>query len=70
MVAELHRRLREDDNDDQQMELIEQALRVELMDQSQLDTEAERREFRRRLVAHMEDRSDALRSPSPSERSV
>ena len=70
MVAELHRRLREDGNDDQQMELIEQAMRVELMDQSQLDTGAERREFRRRLVAHMEDRSDALRSPSPSEQSV
>ena len=70
MVTELHRRLREDDNNDQQMELLEQALRVELMDRRQLDTEADRREFRRRLVAHMQDREDALRSPSPSERSA
>ena len=70
MITELHRRLREDDNNDQQMELLEQAMRVELMDQRQLDTEAERREFRRRLVAHMQDRDDALRSPSSSERSV
>ena len=70
MVTELHRRLRADGNTDQQMELLEQAMRVELMDRHQLDTEAERREFRRRLVAHMQDREDALRSPSPSERSA
>ena len=70
MVTELHRRLRADDNTDQQMELLEQAMRVELMDRHQLNTEAERREFRRRLVAHMEAREDALRSPSPSERSA
>ena len=70
MITELHRRLREDGNNDQQMELLEQAMRVELMDQRELNTEAERREFRRRLVAHMRDREDALRSPSPSERSV
>ena len=70
MVMEIRRRLREDDNNDQQMELLEQAMRVELMDQRHLDTEAERGEFRRRLVAHMQDRGDALRSPSPSERSA
>ena len=70
MVTELYRRLREDDNNDQQMELLEQGMRVELMDQRQLHTEAERGEFRRRLVAHMQDREDALRSLSPSERSV
>ena len=64
MVAEIRRRLREDDNNDQQMELLEQAMRVELMDQRDLDTEAERVEFRRRLVAHPEHRADALRTPS------
>ena len=64
MVTELRRRLREDDNNDQQMELLEQAMRVELMDRRDLDTEAERVEFRRRLVAHLEHRADALRTPS------
>ena len=70
MVTELRRRLREDNNNDQQMELLEQGMRVELMDRRQLHTEAERGEFRRRLVAHMQSRTDALRTPSPSEQSV
>ena len=70
MVTELRRRLRENNNNDQQMELLEQGMRVELMDRRQLHTEAERGEFRRRLVAHMQSRTDALRTPSPSEQSV
>ena len=59
MVAEIRRRLQEDDNNDQQMELLEQALLGR-----ERDTDAERVEFRRRLVAHLESRADALRTPS------
>ena len=70
MVTELRRRLRENNNNDQQMELLEQGMRVELMDRRQLHTDAERGEFLRRLVAHMQSRADALRTPSPSEQSV
>ena len=59
MVAETHSRLRAFDLNDQQMELLEQAL----LDHER-DAAARRVEFRRRLVAHLESRADALRTPS------
>ena len=69
MVAELHRRMRASAANDHQLELLEQSLVVELMDQRGLHTDAERVEFRRRLIAHMNQRQDAFRTPSDSEQS-
>ena len=59
LVAEAHHRLRTFDLNDQQMVLLEQAL----LDHER-DAADRRVEFRRRLVAHLESRADALRTLS------